>query len=233
MSLKSILVALSAGALVLAGCSSRPSSNGSANPDEVASEPADIGSYNAAILAAAEPFENLTEQAPTASADTLKSLIQEAGSGAAKVYSSLDKSARANLQNAQTKVNAAATGDDRAGIALAAVEGYRTLVESVRGNTPIPMNVSLLDYAGFRYQADLSSDPARWDDALKAVDFAGQQWAEISSRVADATLRDDFSKALSAMRKAAGERNLDDAHRAVTGELDLVDKLEQFFSQKP
>jgi hypothetical protein len=61
---------------------------------------------------------------------------------------------------------------DRAGLALSSIEAYRVLVGAVADNAKVPTEVSLLDYAGFRYDADLEANPARWGDMAAAVSFA-------------------------------------------------------------
>lgn len=219
--------------LALSACNSQQPSGGSTANPQGTGQTETATSRDAALLSAAEPFEALTEQAATASADKLDTLIADAKSAAAGVVPSLDASHSSSLKDTLSAIDLANGKDDRTAIALAAVEGYRTLIESTSGTGAVPAAVSLLDYAGFRYQADLSAAPVRWDDALQALDFADRQWAGLNTQITDTNLRDDFTGALAAMRSAAAAKDTARARKAATCELDLVDRLEQFFTAKP
>ena len=63
----------------------------------------------------------------------------------------------------------------------ASIEGYRVLVSAVTDNAKIPTEVSLLDYAGFRYDANPKARPIRWDDMATAVSFARKTWDALPS----------------------------------------------------
>ena len=225
------------GALLLAGCNNSssapaPQPTGAVDVSQVPAPPAsDADAKHSAFLAAAEPFENLTEQAPSATPAELQSLIAEAKKAGKAAMPALEMPAKLTLQAHLDGIDAAAKSDQRTKIALSAVEGYRTLVENASDTDRVPRAVSLLDYSGFRYQADLSAQPVRWDDARQALDFAQQQWSGIEMRVTDAALRKEFADSLSAMADAADKRDAAAARKAATAELDLVDKLEGFFAK--
>lgn len=229
MAIKSGRVLVIIGMLALAGCGAPHSSKNGADAAQAIGNPAPS---DTALLASAEPFENLTEQAAQVSPDKLKALISAAREAVDGVYPSLEAPVQVQLKQTLTAIDAASGTDDRTGIALAAVEGYRTLIESMSDNGPIPRNVSLLDYAGFRFQADMAASPVRWDDAAQALDFADQQWATLRDTVADTALRDTFGHSLDAMRAAADAQDVNEARKAAGQELDLVDKLEEHFTSK-
>jgi hypothetical protein len=65
-----------------------------------------------------------------------------------------------------------------------------------------------------------------------AVEFANQQWNSISDGVTDGALKNRFSAALQQMGTAIARQSLAEATSGVKAELDLVDKLENYFSQK-
>lgn len=223
--------------VALTGCSkqqpSAPAANGAVDSTALAQPAAkDIDAQRSAFLAAAEPFEVLTEQAPTATSEKLKSLIGDAQGAADSVAATLGAPQKAALDIQLSNFAAGVKRDDRTAIALAAVEGYRTLVESAGDTGVMPRAVSLLDYAGFRYQADLTANPIRWSDAKDAVSFAEKQWSMLGGKVTDSNLKGDFGQAVAEMRAAISAKDAGAAKRAVTKELDLVDKLEGFFSKK-
>ena len=115
-------------------------------------------------------------------------------------------------------------------MALSAIEAYRVLVSAVTDNAKVPTEVSLLDYSGFRYDADLKASPIRWDDMAQAISFARKNWVTISPRVKSAQLAADFEKTITDMDNAVVQRSKKLATSSVKTELDLVDQLENFFS---
>jgi len=113
------------------------------------------------LRAAAEPFEKLTEIAFTATPPVIDRTIREAAAAARDVRRWLSSSAATRLDAQIAAVKSARRKRDHAGLALASIEAYRVLVGAVANDARIPTEVSLLDYAGFRYGADLKADPAR------------------------------------------------------------------------
>ena len=226
------------GGLALAGCSASkpasPDANASASVATITvpkPPPGDADANASAFLAAAEPFETLTEEAPSAPPSRLDKLIADAKKAAAGVSPALGAAGKSALETHLAAVDVAHKGGNRTGVALAAVEGYRTLVESANNTGKVPPAVSLLDYSGFRYQADLSAKPVRWDDMAQAVAFAQGQWNSIASRVTDTALKADFDKSVADMTASVKAKDATGATASSTHELDLVDKLESFFSK--
>jgi hypothetical protein len=121
----------------------------------------------------------------------------------------------------------------RADVALSSIEIYRILVSLVPGGTKVPVDVSLLDYAGFRFQADLKAEPPRWDDMTEAVLFANNHWVVIAPRVRDKSVSVSFEAALSQMAIAAEHRDAKLAATASNDELNQVDRLEAYFNTRP
>jgi molybdenum cofactor biosynthesis protein B len=98
------------------------------------------------------------------------------------------------------------------------VEGYRLLV-SAAPQTKIPTAVNLLDYAGFRYDADLKARPVRWSDLKAAVEFANQQWNSISDGVTEGTREDKSGDVLEELLAADG---YEVERRVVPDERDVI-----------
>jgi hypothetical protein len=114
-------------------------------------------------------------------------------------------------------------------MALAAVEGYRILVSETRNNK-IPKAVSLLDYAGFRYGADLKAKPVRWDDMEQAVQFGDGECKSIDNQVSNVQLKNAMDGALANMGRAVSSKSKQLAESSTKSEQDLVDKLESYFN---
>lgn len=187
---------------------------------------------DAAIVAAAEPFEKLTETAFTATPAVLDATIAEVRSAAQGVRGSLAPEAATTLDARLADIDAARKSDNRADLAIAAVEGYRTLVSTAAPGAKVPVAVKLLDYAGFRYDADLKAKPPRWADMTQAASFGREQWATISSQVTDSALRANMDKALAEMADGASKRDATVGSAAAQRELALVDDLEKFFGNR-
>ena len=225
--------------LALFACGQKGASNsvtmgsgaaGSGNVSVAASTPVATG--DTAILAAAEPFEKLTETAFSAKPDVLDVTIGEVNDAAKSVHGSLTGNTSPQLDERLAAITAARRSNDRADLAIAAVEGYRVLVSSVSSSAKVPTAVNLLDYAGFRFDADLKARPTRWADTAQAATFAGKQWASISSRVTDTALRARVEQTVAEMSAASKARNAPAATAAVKLELTLVDDLETFFNKQ-
>lgn len=200
----------------------------------VKSQPASVrtpasAELNAAFRASGEPFEKLTETAFDAPWLAVDQTIGEATRAAKKMRSSLSRAEAARLEAQLSAVRTARQKQDRAGLALASIEGYRILVGAITADAKVPTGVSLLDYAGFRYDADLKSKPVRWDDMVQAVAFAQKTAAVLAPNMPSPDLAASVDKIILAMEQAANDRNTTLAGSTVKSLLDLVDQLEKAF----
>lgn len=184
------------------------------------------------LRAAAEPFEVLTETAFRAPVAALDVSVRKAQSSAQSVRALLPATSTKPFDAHLAALDSAHAKGDRANIALSSIEVYRDLVSAVPYGGKVPNAVNLLDYAGFRYDADLKAAPSRWADMTQAVSFADENWALISPRVADANLATKVGAELAAMKRAAADRNRLAAQKSAKGELDLVDQLETYFTAR-
>lgn len=236
-----IALTMGAPALAFGSSAARPHLIATSTPMSAASttsaavsahSPTSAGSTDKTLLAAAEPFENLTEMAFTANWAKIDSTISEAEHAASGARGSLPTKAAGAMDARLADMTSARQKHDRADLALSSIEVYRTLVSSVSADTRIPPQVSLLDYAGFRYGADLKSSPIRWDDMNQAVAFAHQQWAVVAPQIRNASLATRFGKAVDGMEEAAKQKNHALAASSVRSESDLVDELEKYFEKR-
>lgn len=180
----------------------------------------------------AEAFENLTEKASAADTQELARLSDEAESGARACSASLSGTNAKALESRLGAVRDALRSNDRAGVARNAVEIYRIFVTAeARGPKDAPLQVSLLDYAGFRIQSDLQATPPDWADAESALLFAEQQWSEIEATISDRNLKKSFAADLERISAAMNDRNVAAAKDAVRIELDGVDLLERYYTK--
>src|SRR3979409_1924288 len=158
------------------------------------SSPTDVDAASSRLLAAAEPFEALTETAFSAQGLQLNSAIAAADRAAQGSRDLLPTASKAQLEMRLTEIHVARKSDDRAGIAIPSVEAYRILVSAARPGK-VPTAVNLMDYAGFRYDADFRAKPIRWSDMKAAASFGRQQWTSIAGHVADSALKQNVEAA--------------------------------------
>lgn len=182
------------------------------------------------LRAAAEPFETLSEQSFSAKPAQLDRRIAEAVQAAGQVRPLLQPDGQGALDRQLAAIRAARQADDRAGVALASIEGYRVLVAAAPPGR-VPTAVALMDYAGFRYDADLKANPPRWGDMQDAVAFVRQQWDTLAGGVYDVELAIRVEEAIGAMESAVAGTSAADGRRAAKSLLDLVDEVEAYFQK--
>lgn len=193
---------------------------------------ADAATANAALLEAGEPFEELTEKAFVSSLGKLGTKLRAAAATLAAVREHLSLQASSEAAARLGEAEAALASGARSDLAIASVEIYRILVGSLTPPTTTPTDVSLLDYAGFRYDADLKSEPPRWVDMLAMVRYARARWSDLRRHVDDAGLVERFELALAGMENGARLQDPVLASNSVHQELDLVDDFERYFKRK-
>lgn len=228
-----VLFATTGIALALAGCAKPDAANqvaGQQSNQAVAQPQAAPSSPSDRLLAAAEPFEALTETAFADPPSKLDQTIAKGRKAAADIRSLLTPAATAKIDGLLANIDRHRGAGQRADLALSSIEVYRALMDSLPPGARVPVDVSLLDYAGFRYQADLKSSPARWDDMKQATSYARTRWAQLAPKIADKAVSGPFETALQGMEKAVATRDSKAAQSAVTAELDQVDKLEAYFN---
>ncbi|HQR88377.1 MAG: hypothetical protein B7Y81_02345 [Caulobacter sp. 32-67-35] len=203
---------------------------GTASPPAMANaaSPA-VSDRNVRVLAAAEDYETLTETAFDKTFPELSVSLTAARQKASKARAVLAPDQATRLDALGVEIDAALRDQNRSAIAIAAVETFRVLVSAQDASAQIPVEVSLLDYAGFRYDANAKSRPINWDQMTADLAYARETWARISPRVTAKGLSGAFDSALSGMEAAAAQKNAVAAGIAVSNELALVDALEEHF----
>lgn len=192
------------------------------------------GKGNDALLAGAEVFENITEAAPTLDQAGYAKLYAGYNANAATIDAALTPKQREELKVNTAGVARRWKAGERSAVALDAVEAYRTLVSAVdRSALPVPIQVSLLDYSGFRLNALLTAKPPNWSAIGKTVAEAKGFWTTIKPQVKDDTLADAMDRSFAALATAIEDRNPRMLTYAADMDLILVDGLEAYYMRKP
>lgn len=188
-------------------------------------------SANDSLRLAAEPFEALTEQAFTADWTAIDKLIADARTAITRAAAGGEKPKLAEQRLAA--IASARAAQDRVQLALASVEGYREVIEAQDpASAAPPIAVSLLDYAGFRYDALAQAPNVDWQEMARSVDFARAQWQAVAPGISSKALPGVVDQSLSAMAKAVERKDVAFARSAAATELSLVDLLEEYASAR-
>lgn len=207
--------------LCLGACEGREAARPSIPPpSKLAADASDSG-----LLAAAEPFRALARAAFTAKRPLLDRDVARAVAIAQHVKPALPPDAQQELRTQLDAIAGAQRIENRAGIAWASVEIYRLFV-SHAPSTLVPREVNRLRYASLRYEADLQTRPASWEDMVEAAAFGHRTWSAVQGRVSDAALRERISKALADLADAARRRDVAlavDANRRALEDVSLLE----------
>jgi len=185
---------------------------------------------NEIILAASSPFEDMTEAALAADKKGIERALRAYDAVAGKVEGVLPAAKRDELRVLVADIRRAKNQGSLDAIVLKAPEAYRTLIEGLdRGGLKVPMEVSLLDYTGFRFLALLHVQPVDWRLLQGAGGQAQKNWAAIKAKVTNSGLRDAVDVAVAGMNRACALKNADMAFLAAQVDLAIVDLLEAGF----
>jgi hypothetical protein len=197
-----------------------------------AAKSAGVSGPNQVLLAAASPFEDLTEAALAHDARGMRQALKAYGDQAAAVDKVLSVPARREMASLLAAIRRAESQGDSQAVALNSVEAYRVLVESLDPNDlVVPIQVAKLDYAGFRLTVLLAASPPDWPAIQKTGEEATGQWHALEPRVGDKGLRDAVKTMLTGLRQATVTNNDEMAVFAARMDLALVDLLEGYFER--
>lgn len=215
-------------AVTLLGCK-QPAT--SATPAASSTSPTSVAATrNARLLDAAGGYETLTETAFETPFTELGATLTTARQKASAVRALLSPDDASRLDALSAELDAAAQKQDRSAFAIAAVESYRILVGAQDSSAPVPVEVGLLDYAGFKYDALTKARPADWNQMAGVAAYARETWTRLAPRIAAKGLSGAFESTLSGMDTAVREKNEVAARVAVSDQLALVDALEEYFT---
>ena len=229
--------------VALAGCN-KSSSTGSppaANPIAQIFQPAPAGKpttpppapeRRAALIAAAERFENLTEAAFSTDPREVANRTVLANAAGAAVRNGMSPDHGAGLDAALGKITLAVQTKSAVDLSLASNDAYRAVLSEAGGEPTVPLDIGLLDYAGFRILAEARDPKPRWDDVRETLGFANQRWNAVKPLIRDAKVRDQFDRVLVWAQEALAAKDAKSLERAANNELDLVDVLETAVKHK-
>ena len=188
---------------------------------------------NDRLLKATDPFEGLTETALDGDAAKIAKAFKAAKAGRSATRALLTPETAARFDKLFDELTAAQGKKDGVAVALQAAELYKLLVSSCDASAlVVPMEVSLLDYAGFRTNALLKAGAPDWQALAATAREANGYWAKIRDRVTDKKLQNGMDEAQAGLIAAALKRDVALSQSSAKSDLDLVDDLEGHFAKK-
>ncbi len=150
--------------------------------------------------------------------------------GLAAVRWRMDPTRFALAETRAAAMMAALQRNDATRAALEALEAYRVLEETTAAETrATPIEVSLLDYSGFKI-ATLALPPRTdWAEADAAVRYSAQQWQIVRAQVTDSAVVDMMDELQRALSTAAQRRDAQSLGAAARAQLAAVDLVERYF----
>jgi hypothetical protein len=187
---------------------------------------------NWVLLSASSHFEELTEYALANNVKGMKKALKAFDDQTAAVNKILSPLGRQELTSLVARIRQAEQKGENQAVAMNSVEAYRVLVESLDTKSlVVPIQVSLLDYAGFKLKVLLAATPPDWTAIQETVAAAGRNWQSLASLVRDKALSDTVQTVIAGLNQAVKAKNPGMAGLAAKMDLALVDLLEGYFER--
>ena len=188
---------------------------------------------NEKLLKANDPYEGLTESAIAGDAAKIAKAFKSAQSEQAATRALLGGDAAARFDQLFAAASAAQAKKDHVALALQAAELYKLLVSSCDAEAlVVPMEVNLLDYAGFRTNALLKAPAPDWPALAATAAEAAANWSKIRARVTDKKLQIGMDHAQAALTSGTAKHDAAATTAAAKQDLDLVDDIEGHFAKQ-
>ena len=191
-----------------------------------------VSSKNATLSKTASLCEDVIE-------NVLKGNLAKAGQASTKLKAAIPgvRSLLSARDNGSVKASIAALdkaqgAGDGPQMALAAVEVYRVLETNVDAKArKAPLDVAMLDYAGFKISALAEMPQPNWTLISAAVGQSKGHWSAIASSVTDPSVKSLLIKIQDGLGEAATQQNLAGLKSNSKALLDAVDVLEAHFEK--
>ena len=186
------------------------------------------------LAGGAEIFENLTEASPVMDVAAFNKSLSKFETLYPEISLRLSADRKMRLDTLVTSVRNAWQNGDRSAMAIQSIEAYRLLQESIdHSGQPVPVEVPMLDYAGFKLNGLLISTQPDWIQVANTAQEASTWWTAIGPRITDKTLRDAMDHTIGGIKDAAARKDPNFLRFAAKMDLILVDALETFFNSHP
>jgi hypothetical protein len=192
--------------------------------------PAQPDARNKAIGDVASLHEDVIEFALAGDRGAVEEKLGQITTALSDIHPMLDAKASEIAATNLKTMGAAAAAQDWERVALKAVDGFG-LLESTLNTTKltVPIDVSMLDYTGFKLSALAGSKSVNWAAVSATIDQSSKHWTALEPQVADKGLRDTMNSIHDGLNTALAEKDVSQLAFSAQMELDVVDLLEHYF----
>ena len=192
----------------------------------------DPSQINDRISAAASINEDMVELALAGETSEVQEKITDLRNALSELQPALSEGTYQAVGSELNAMEAAVGNNDMVGVALAAVEAYRTLENALdRSALVAPREVSMLDYSGFKLSALTAAATPSWTMIGAAASEASGVWKALAPQVQDTGLRDLMNSIITGLEDAVDRHDVAQSRFAAQIILDAVDVLEQHFAR--
>jgi hypothetical protein len=188
---------------------------------------------NAALAAAASPCEDFVEAmlANDATGTRTALLKIEAALGALK--GTIDDQALTSLDQVLTSANTSSGAGDTYDAAIAILNLYRRLQDLMDAAAlVVPVQVGVLDHAGFKLSVLMTSAAPNWTEAIATAAEGGRVLGEVSSQINERNLATLAQSIVQSAQHAAERQDAAGLRLAASQILAVVDLLERDFEER-
>jgi hypothetical protein len=182
---------------------------------------------------AASTCEDFIELVASGDAPAATAMAGDMRKAFAAISKRLPEAGRADLAARLAAIEAANGRGDGEAASLEAVEAFRTIIVAANDKKPpVPLDVSLLDYSGFKLSILASAKATNWPAVEASAQEAHGFWQRLSSRIKNKGTADLMATIDKGLQRAVADHDGPGLAFAAKLTLDAVDVLEQQFAAK-
>jgi hypothetical protein len=199
---------------------------------EAAKQARDAQKVMAAFSGAAGTYTDIVELMLAERMDAVRLRIAAARGDLARLRPMVPDEAFSKLENRLGDVEAAYDRGDRTATALAALEGFKTILDSADPRLRrSPVEISLQSYNAFKMMVLTSADKVDWPAVRVLAKDSERNWISIRRFVRDTNLRVMLSRIQSGVRDAAARDDAAAVKFAASLQLASVPVLQDFVAR--
>lgn len=198
--------------------------------EEVTYRPMPVSDRNDAIGDVASLTEDIADFAMAGNHGAVEDALIRYRDGLGEIRGMMDEATAAGSAKSLAAIEAALAANDMSGVAIAASDSFKTLELALdKTSLTVPLEVSMLDYVGFRLKAMAGAAKPDWAAMGTVVKEADGYWSVLEPTVKDKGLRDLMTSIHQGLSGAVAAKDAGMLSFAAQMELDAVDLLEHHF----
>lgn len=187
---------------------------------------------NQALNNAATEFENIATLAINGKSDAIANEIHAIATAVREVKGFVPGQSFRDLADRLSEIKAAQMSGDFEGLAITAIEGYRTVrLAQDPARLSVPIEVYLLKYTGLKGQALVRTDSPDWERLTAIANETSNYWTAISPKIKEKPLSSLVDTIILGIKRALAEQNVGELRFVMKLQLNAVDLLKSTFLQ--